>query len=164
MTDNRNVSDNLKRQLFTPHRDKDLRYLITFSHPSFAQPYRFVNGDPNEFADLVSNGETFQTFPFDIVLVTDSDGSPSAQLMIQNVDDRIGTVVLDLPDDALKVTLQLVLRETPDVIEYEVVGMELVDVEINAMVVSGSLIIRGQVVEPCPGRTLSGEISPVFFR
>lgn len=160
----RAITDNLKRQLFTPWRDKDVRVLLTLDHARFSTPFRFVSGDPNEFATLSSNGNTFQTFPFQITLVTDSDGEPNAQLSVQNVDDRIGSTVLDLPDDALLATIQVVLRETPDDIEYEVPDMELVDVEVNAMTVTGMLVIRGQITEPCPGRVLNSSLSPVFFK
>jgi hypothetical protein len=160
----RDISANLKRQLFTPWRDKDIRALLTVDHAQFDTPFRFVSGDPTEFADIVSNGNTFITFPFDVTLLTDDESEPRATVRIQNVDDRIGTALLDLPDDAVTITLQIVMRETPNVIEYEAVNLELVDVVVDAMMVTGTIVIRGQAIEPCPGRVLSTRISPVFFR
>lgn len=160
----RPISAEFRRQLFTPHRDKIIRPLVTIDHESFATPLRFVSGDPREFSSLVSNGNTFITFPFEVSIPTDDDNEPEARLTIQNVDDRIGTTILNLPNDALLITLQVVLHDAPDVIELEVVNMEMVDVEINALTVSGRLILRGSVGEPCPGRTLTNRISPVFFR
>jgi hypothetical protein len=160
----RALSANLKRQLFTPWRDKDIRALLTVDHSTFGVPYRFVSGDPREFALLVSNGETFQTFPFELTLLSDDDQEPRATLRIQNVDDRIGSTLLNLPDEAVTIMLQIVMTETPDTIEYEATNMELVDVEVTAMAITGRIVMRGAVTEPCPGRVLTSKISPVFFR
>lgn len=164
MAINRNLSAALKRDLFTPFRDDDLRVLLTIDHDSFADPFRFVTGDPNEFTTLTSNGEDFTAFPFEISILPDGESQPRSSISIQNVDDRIGTTLLELPTEAVNVTLQVVLRSTPDVIEYEVVNMELVNINITAVTVTGDIVVRGQDVEPCPGRVLSSFISPVFFR
>ena len=160
----RNLSAAFKRQLFEPWRDKDFRALLTADHPTFAKPFRFVSGDPREFATLTSKAQVFQTFPFELTLLSDDDQEPRATLRIQNVDDRIGSTLLGLPDEAMSLTVQIVMTDTPDVIEYEAANMELVDVEVNAMIVTGRIVMRGAATEPCPGRVLSSRISPVFFR
>lgn len=160
----RNISAALKRQLFTPWRDKDVRALLTIDHSEFDTPFRFVSGDPNEFASLTSNGEEFITFPFDTTILSDNDEEAKAAIRIQNADDRIGSTLLALPDDAVSITLQLVMRETPDVIEIEATNLELVDVDVDAMMITGTIVLRGQAIEPCPGRVLSSHMSPVFFR
>jgi hypothetical protein len=141
-----------------------VRVLAVIGHANFDEPFRFCSGDPSEFETLVSNGETYIVFPFEITLLGDEDSEPEATIRIQNVDDRIGSTLIDLPTDSVSVALQIVMRETPDVVEYEVVNLELVDVEINAVAVSGRLVIRGLATEPCPGRVLTNRISPVFFR
>jgi hypothetical protein len=160
----RPLSAALRRQLFQPFRDEDVRYLLTCNHPSFAEPFRFVSGTPYEFETLTSNGDVYQTFPFSIQLLSDDDSDPTATVKIQNVDDRIGSTLLELPDEAISVTIQAVMTSTPDVVEYEATGLELVDVEVNAMVVTGKLTMRGAAVEPCPGRVLTKRISPVMHR
>ena len=163
---NRALSGELKRQLFKPHRDQDVRILMTIDHANFPAPFRFVSGDPSEFTDgiLTSNGHAFMAFPFQAKLLSDDDQPPDAVITIQNVDDRIGTTLLELPEDSVSVTMQVVMRETPDVIEYEATNLELVDIKITAFTVSGRLVIRGFSSEPCPGRVVTNHISPVFFR
>ncbi len=160
----RNLSARLKRQLFQPYRDQDVRILVEIDHDSFVEPYRFVSGDPNEFKNLVSAGETYVTFPFEFVLLGDDDQEPAAMLRIQNVDDRIGSTILGLSSDSLTLAIRIVMRETPDVIEYEAVNLELVDVVVSAITVEGRVLLRGLAVEPCPGRVLTNRISPAFFR
>lgn len=162
----RALSGALKRQLFKPHREKDIRILLTADHSKFNQPFRFASGDPREFTNgaLESNGNIFQIFPFTVRLLSDDDQEPQAIVQIQNVDDRIGATILGLPEESLSVTLQAVLREDPDTIEYEATNLELVDVEISSFVVTGRLVIRGLATEPCPGRVVTNRISPVFFR
>lgn len=160
----RSLSATFRAQLFTPYRDKDWRVLLTVDHPSFDEPFRFVSGDPNEFATLTSNGDVFTTFPFELTLPSDDDNEPQATLRLQNADDRIGSTILALPDEAVTLTLQIVLRESPDTIEYEAVNLELTDVSVDAMMVQGRIVMRGATTEPCPGRVLTSRISPVFFR
>lgn len=160
----RNLSTAFKAQLFSPYRDKDWRVLLTVDHASFDEPFRFVSGDPNEFATLTSNGDVFTTFPFELTLPSDDDSEPQATLRLQNADDRIGSTILALPDDAVTITLQIVLREDPDIIQVEWLNMELVDVSVDAMMVQGRLVMRGSTTEPCPGRVLNSRTSPVFFR
>ena len=160
----RAISANLRRSLFEPFRDKDIRFLLTINHSSFNQPYRFASGDPREQESITSNSLVFQVFPFEISTFTDDDREPEVRVSIQNVDDRIGAVILGLSNETLNATVQVILLETPDTIEYELVNLELVDIEINAIAITGRLIIRGFATEPCPGRRLSNLVSPVFFR
>ena len=164
MAKSRSLSAALRRQLFTPWRDEDVRVLLTIDHAQFAQPFRFVSGDPLEFATLTSNGNDFTTFPFELSLLTDDETEPRATIRIQNVDDRIGNTLLDLPDDAVTITIQLVMRSTPDTVEIEATNLELVDVSVDAIAVTGEITLRGNATEPCPGRVLTSFISPVFFR
>jgi hypothetical protein len=160
----RALSPTFKHQIFQPYRDKDFRILLTVDHAEFDEPFRFVQGDPNEFESLVSNGETFLAFPFDVGLLPDDDSEPQATIQLQNADDRIGSTLLALPDIAVSITLQAILREEPDTILYDAVNLELVDVDINAMQIQGRIVMRGASSEPCPGRVLTNRISPVFFR
>ena len=161
---NRNLSARFRRQLFKPFRDDDFRYLLTVNHSSFNEPYRFVSGDPNEFETFTSQSLVYTTFPFEINILSDDDRQPEATLTIQNVDDRIGHTILALSEETLTIDIRVVLRETPDTIEYEAVNLELVDIEITALAINGKIVIRGLSVEPCPGRRVTNATSPVFFR
>lgn len=160
----RALSTKLRRQLFNPYRDEVIRALITLEHDDFPEPLRFVSGDPRELASLTSNGNVFQTFPFNFSILTESEGQPEAFLSIANVDDRIGSTVLELSSVNIKLTIQLVLTDTPDTIEYEATNLDLVEVQVDALQITGKIMVRGLATEPCPGRTLSPLVSPVFFR
>lgn len=160
----RPISARFKRQIFKPFRDEDVRILVDIDHSSFVEPFRFVSGNPAEFPTLVSNGETYVTFPFEIVVLGDDDREPEGQLRIQNVDDRIGSTILGLSSESLTLSIRIVMRETPDVVEYEVLNLELVDVVVDAIAISGRVLLRGLATEPCPGRVLTNGISPGFFR
>lgn len=161
---NRSLSESLRRQLFVPWREKDVRALLTLTHPDFGFVYRFVSGNPLEFESLTSNSVVYTTFPFDFGLLSDDDREPTAFLRIMNVDDRIGSTILGLSSDSISVDLALVMADTPDTVEYSAPGMEMVDIEITEVSITGRLQIRGLTSEPCPGRTLSPTVSPVFFR
>jgi hypothetical protein len=160
----RPLSALLRRQLFSPFRDEDVRIFIVLDHSTFDAPFRFVSADPNEFASLTSRGDVYQAFPFEIGLLTDDDNAPEAFLRIQNVSDLIGSTILALPDDAITVTIRLAMRTTPNVIEYEAPNLELVDIEITSVAILGRIFLRGFATEPCPGRRLTSRMSPGFFR
>lgn len=164
MPANRSLSALLRRQIFEPFRDEDLRYLCKLTHSSFAEPFRFVSADPNEFESLMSNGEEYLAFPFELKLLNDDDQDPEALIRVANVDDRIGSTVLGLPDEAVGVEIMVVLSADPDYVEYEAEGLEMVDVVVDAITVSARLVMRGLATEPCPGRVLNSFMSPGFVR
>lgn len=156
----RDLSNRLRQQLFQPFRDEEIKVLLEINHSSFSAPFRFVS----DIEPIESNGETYLAFPFEITLPTDDEREPGATIRIQNVDDRIGTTLLQLGTTPVDVDIRIVMKSTPDIVEIEWTQFELVDVEINIMMITGRLVVRGQVTEPTPGRVLTSRISPVFFR
>ena len=160
MTLQRSTSAAFRQQIFQPFRDDSFKHLLVIDHAAFATPFRFVS----DIEDLVSGGDTYTAFPFQIVYPQDDDRDPQATLRIQNVDDRIGSTLLALDIDAVSLTLRIVLASSPDTVEAEWSNFELVDVEIGAMFITGRIVVRGQLTEPCPGRVLTTLISPVLFR
>lgn len=156
----RSLSTQMKGQVFSFGRDDPIKILLQVTDPKTSTVYRFVN----DITDLVSNGDTYLAFPFEVVLPQDDENLPAATLRIQNVDDRIGRALIDAELDALQLKIMLVMASTPDTIEITWDGFELVDVEITPVYVSGQIVVKSIATEPWPSDRLTLGLSPVFFR
>ncbi len=116
--------------------------LLTIEHPAI-QPIRVTNDN----VDLVSNGNTFLAYPFNITLPSDTEDVGVAELQIANVDRSIIEAVEAMTDPA-NCTVQVVLASTPDNIEYE--WSNLVIRNVTADDVSVTAIIGAAPIDAMP--------------
>lgn len=113
--------------------------------------------------DVVSNGVTYTPYPFEISLPADSSESvESVQLVIDNT-DLLLIEGLRRAYRPLRVSMEIVLEATPDIVELELSDMECLSIEVNASTISATLIINntwdqkypsvGETYDPrqCPG-------------
>lgn len=128
--------------------------LLTITHPALAQPIRVTSDNQ----DTVSNGNTFQTFPFQITLPGEDPESPSrARLKIDNVDRSIVNTLRTITS-APSLMIQVVLASQPNVIEVEFTGLTLREAEYDAQSVIGDLVFEAIFVEP-----LTIQMTPARF-
>lgn len=133
--------------------------LVTIDHADLAAPIR-VN---TSGADLTSNGNLFQAFPFDVIVPDDPDsGSPRAKLTIDNVDRQIVLSVRQL-NSAPALTLQVVRLEDPDTIETEWTDFKMSNISYDAMRIEGDLTIEDFTTEPFPAAVFSPQRFPGLF-
>ncbi len=117
--------------------------LLTLSNPGITT-IRVVNNTEN----IVSRGNTFIAFPFDIELPGEDATSPAkAVLRIDNVDKQIVEAVRSISTPPA-VTLEVVLASQPDTVEIAFAGMTLRAVEYDADSVRGELIFESIFTEP----------------
>lgn len=108
------------------------------------QPLRVVNNNQ----DVVSGGNTFIAFPFEIELPSEEPDSPSgARLRIDNVDKRIVEAIRSISSPP-SVTLQVVLASQPNTIELSFEGLTLRGVTYDADSVRGDLVFEAIYTEP----------------
>jgi len=124
--------------------------LLTFTHAKLDTPIRVVLNTK----DIVSNGNTFIAYPFEVKYPSDNEGVPEADLRIANVDTSIGDSLNGLID-AMGVKLESVLEATPDVVDSVWDHFELINVNTNAMVVTGKMVVRSRVTEPWPNKMVN---------
>lgn len=101
------------RALLGLEPDEVVVVLLTIEHPAIA-PIRVTNNNEN----IVSNGQTFLAYPFNITLPSDTEEPGVAQLDIANVDRSI-IEAIELMDDPATCLVQVILASTPNSIEYE---------------------------------------------
>ena len=118
--------------------------LLTITSSEVAFPLRFVANNQS----VVSRGNTFIAFPFDLDFPGQDEENPGeARLMIDNIDRSIVAFVrsISIPP---KVTIEVVLASSPDTVEAYFSNMTLRNVSYDAKTVSGLLKFEDIVIEP----------------
>ena len=112
--------------------------LLHIAHSSLNDPIRIVRNTE----DIVSNGETFFAYPFEITLPEDVEGQiPQVSLAISNVDKMLMDTLRSIITP-LDVTVQVVLASSPDVIELYVTDFKLREVQYDATSITGTLLME----------------------
>jgi hypothetical protein len=130
------------RALLGLEPDDVVLVLLTISHPEI-ETIRVTNN--NE--DVLSNGNTFLAFPFDITLPPDSEDPGAAQLTIANVDRKIIGALEDITDPP-DCEAQIVLASTPNIIEFEWVKLVLRSADADDMTVTA--VVGQPVIDATP--------------
>lgn len=128
--------------------------LLTIDHVGFVDPIRVCSEGEN----IVSNGNEFIAFPFELVLPDNPDGAaPSAKLVCDNIDRQIGLALRQITPQSgpASVLIQIVLSSDYDYVEVEFPDFLLTNVVMNAVTVEGDLTIENFGSKPYPSRTFA---------
>ncbi|MDD3089024.1 MAG: DUF1833 family protein [Candidatus Omnitrophica bacterium] len=149
------ISEELKQDCFSNESDLPL-VLLTISHASLDDDIRVVNNKE----DVVSNGDEYIAFPFEIRLPdSKEDSQPSASLTISNVSREIGLAIRSITTPP-EITIQIVRQDTPDIVEAQFVGLRLNNVKYDVLTVTGDLEFEDLTREEYP----AVKFSPSIFR
>lgn len=140
---------------------------LTLTHPNLSQPVRLVS----DVMDYVWQGNLFTGVPFGFELLTDGDAPPETQLVLPNLDRRIGQALRKVTGRA-QVALQVLASTDFDLTTepreeigtpapvYGFAHFEVGDVEVNAVQVTARVMLRDFAAMPfglsatqarCPG-------------
>lgn len=150
----RTLSPAALESAFSQETDEVWLVLLTITHPSLAAPIRFVN----DFQSLVSRGNVFLAFPFEVEFPEqDADSPGEARLTIDNIDRSIVNTIraISSPPD---ITMEVVLASQPDTVEAVFSGLTLRNVNYDALKVSGVLRFEDIMTEP-----VSVQMTPARF-
>lgn len=132
--------------------------LLTISHASLAAPIRVVHNNEN----ITSRGNEFTAYAFQFIMPGQGgDGPGEAQLSIDNT-DRVIVETIRLITDAPDVLVEVILADTPDVVEISLPPLKLRDVTYNASTVTGFLRFEDLVTEPV-SETITPSRLPALF-
>jgi hypothetical protein len=114
-------------------------WLVTLeiAHPLITNgPLRLVNNTEN----VVSGGQTYQAYPFEVVLAAQEDNrAPEVTLRIDNVDQRLVEAIRSIGMDPPSITLRLILASTPNTVELQIDGLVLRNVDFDQFTITGTL-------------------------
>jgi hypothetical protein len=145
-------------QTTAQHADDPFLVLLTFSGSELPTPIRVVRNRE----DIVSRGNTFSAYPFQISLPSDDDQEAQAKVTIANVSRRIGKALeaLITPPDCL---IEIVLASTPDTVERAWDMFSLTQASWDAFRVTGTIQVLGFWDEPWPYKRITPKGFPGLF-
>lgn len=144
---------------FASETDKVWLMILTIEHPEIDPPIRVVANTE----DIVSRGHTYVAYPFELELPADTaEEVPEVQLSFDNI-DRVLTDTIRTMRDAATVTIEVVLADTPDVVEAGPFFMTMKDVDYNAAVIAVTLGFEDILNEPFPKDTFTPATHPGIF-
>ena len=154
------VSENpLRRSAFAEQTEDVWLFLLTISHADLPSELRFVDNTVN----IVSRGNTYTAFPFELELPSSTDrGPPAARLRIDNVSREIGEVLRSV-GSPVTVKIEVVRAAVPDMVEAAFEGFKLRNVEVTALEVTGTLMQEDIVTEPYPAHAFTPASFPGLF-
>lgn len=121
--------------------------LLTLNHADLAQPIRVVDNTQ----DVVSGGNAFVAYPFEIDLPEDTGERPArARIRIDNVDRQL-VATLRSAATPPAVTIEVVMASAPDTVEASFAGMSLVEAGYDVLTITGELTFEDVLNEPFPG-------------
>ena len=130
----KNFSDHAISEFFAVNSGDPFLTLLKISHDSFSDIF-LVNNTEN----IVSNGNTYQAFPFTIILPSDDGESvPTAKIELDNINLDFITELRTITSPA-SVTISSVMASDPDYIEIEYSDILLRSVSVNSKKITGSL-------------------------
>lgn len=156
----RNVSPAARRAAYASQTGEAFLVLLALSHPQMAEPILVSSDAVNTYV----GGDTYQPFPFQISMPSDTDDAPPrVQLTIDAVDRSIIRAVRGLSGAPITVTQTIVLGSSPDTIEAGPFTFDLREVEYDAVEISGSLQYADIINEPYPSETFARSTTPGAF-
>lgn len=161
------ISENFKRAAYSQETDVAVIVLLTMTTEDLPEAIRVCNVPVEKFSEnvygLVSNNERYYFMPFDIELPQDDKtGAVSARLTIDNVNRQIVQYARETKKP-INVTIQVILSNDLDYVEFESADFKLTNVNYNGFTVSGDLSIDYLGLEPFPcGRFTPSGFSGLF--
>lgn len=156
----RAYSANYKRAIQATASIEQPVLLLEIAHAGLTEPIRVVN----DTQDLTGNGNLFKAMAFRATLPDEQDGSmPRAKLSVDNVGrELVGWLESSQGGTGAEVRMMQLLRSAPDVIEWEIT-MDLTNVQIDVMQVSGSLGFDDLLNKPAVTLTYRPDTAPGLF-
>ena len=153
------LSDSARGAMFAEETSDGLFALLTIDHDDLSAPIRVVHNQ----VDVVSRGDTFTAFPFELILPTsEPDSPPRAQLTIDNVSREIGQAIRTV-SSAPTVLIEVVRIDDPDTLELSFPALNLRNVRFDVAKVTGDLVSEDLQLEPYPALTFSPPHFPGLF-
>lgn len=167
----RTVPASVQRELEQSGSGDALLAFLTVRHVDLSTPLRFVS----DLFDYVKGGLTYTGIVFDFQILGDDEGQPETQLIVPNVDRRIGQI---LRRSRSRATIDLEIVSSADfdlsadprtetgtaATIYAFQSFELADVSADVAELRGRVLLRDFAQEPWPFLSASQTRLPGLFR
>ena len=152
-------SSTFKSAAFAQETAETVLVALTITHADLAAPVRVVNNHAN----IVSNGNTYVGFPFEIDLPEVGPGAPPrVTLRIDNVDRQIVDALRAI-SSPFDLEIEVLLASQPDTIEASFEGLKAISARYDALTVEAELGFEDVLSEPYPGDSFTPARNPGLF-
>lgn len=158
--------------MFSPDASDTLAVLLTISGAgmttvrvadNYTQRIAGLTTDDEVVYGIPSRGNNYIFIPFSISLPTEeTEAAPRCQISINDV-TRYLIPTIRTATTALNVTIELVLTETPDVVEASFGGFLMSGISYNANTITADLNVESLAIEPFPAHTFTPSYFPGLF-
>lgn len=155
----RSLSTAAKASLAAQETGEVWLMLLALSNPYFTSTFRYVDNSEA----ITSNGDTYQSFPFEITLPNeDGESVQRARLSLYAHPDII-EAVRSLRGQ-LTVEISVIMASEPDTIVTGPISLVLLDIEWDALTVNGTLGSSIKLLdEPTPSDRFNPGSYPTLF-
>ena len=165
------IDANIRRALESQGSEHVLLAFMTVQHELLSEPLRVVN----DVVDYVLSGATYQGILFGFKLLPDGEDIPTTDIVIPNVDRRIGRVLRPLGGRA-KVSIAVYSSADFDLTQFprtapgtpsliwSIDKFDLIEVDHNEVEVTGKLMLRDPSQEQWPGISATRSRLPGLWR
>jgi len=132
--------------------------LLTIDHPDLPNPIRVTS----DGVETVSNGQTYEPFPFELTLPDDVEGrAPQARIRIDNTSQEIIALLRGLITPPL-LAVQIVRASDPNIVERRWAGLEWRTSTFDIGAITGVLTIEDLATEEFPYETFDGRFKGLW--
>ena len=129
------ISNELKKQIFSQESDDPFLTLVTLTHPFFTA--RLVNNS----SDVISNGFTYVAFPMKLRMpIDDGESSRDFTIELDNVSLELITNLRSVTT-SIGVKIELILASMPDIVQMSHDDLQIVSVSYNAKRISAKIVL-----------------------
>lgn len=159
----RTLSTLFKTMSYSQDTSEVLLALVTIESPLIiGGPLRVVQ----DVKDIVSNGNTYTAFPFEIRLAADSDDGPSKiTISLDNIDRTMAAAIKAIPPSTPPtVKVEIVIASQPNTVEISMSNMKLRNVTGDAFRIDGELWMDEEDLMPFPEGSFTTNFFPGLFK
>lgn len=154
----RTLSSNARAALYAAQTSQVLLRLLTIEHDDLGTPLRLVDNTEA----IVSDGETFQPFPFVMALPAETENElPTVELIVDNVSRELLEEVRSI-STPFTIILAVVLASSPDTVEASY-RLESRSATYDAQSIRFQLGAEAFMVEGFPTLTYTPTTNPGLF-
>lgn len=161
------IAATVRQEIESPNTGVMPLFFMTFDHPDLDDPVRIVN----DVIDYTYQGVSWVGFPFEATLLSDGENPPRATVSVQNVDRRIGEILLAVPSP-LEVTLEILTSlDFTNGVEIgsptamiTASNLLLKNIRGDAMTIQGDLSVWDPTSEPYPAIRATKDRFPGLYK
>ena len=150
----------LEKNSFSRYLGRNVRFLIELSHSNWNETYYLIN----DTKELLLDGKTYQPYPFDIVLPSQTE-QQGTQIILSNIQNIAANLIYQTVDSNENIALQLyvVNIETEVAEKFDKVQFEIFSPQITNEQISANINLRHSFDINCGSMRYNRQLFPNLF-